>query len=88
MPDRPRIEKIAARAQIGNRLTTGLALAALVTIAMLFGVNDAWVALTAGAIYFAVAAFDGWRVRGRKFAERPTVLFRFDPLGVKYLEPV
>jgi len=88
MPGRPEIEKIAARALIGNRITTGLALFGLVTIAMLFRMNGDRIVLAAGAIYFAVAAFDGWRVRGRAFAERPTVLFRFDPLGVKYLEPM
>ena len=45
-----------------------------------------WPALAAGAIYFAVAAFDDWRVRGRKFAERPRVLFRFDPMHIDHLE--
>jgi len=44
--------------------------------------------LVAGAIYFAVAAYDDWRVRGRRFAERPTVLFRFDPMNIEYLEPL
>lgn len=95
LPTRPRIEKIAARALISNRITTGLVLFALLTLSMVIGVIflDAFDALNspsvffgAGALYFAVAAFDDWRVRGRKFAENPTVLFRFDPLGITYLE--
>jgi hypothetical protein len=89
LPDRAPIEKMAARALIGNRITTGLALFAAVTAAMLFGFADKpWVMLGAGALYFAVAAFDGWRVRGRGFREHPRVLFGFDPLGVKYLAPL
>jgi len=38
LPARPRVEKIAARALISNRITTGLALFALLTLAMLLGV--------------------------------------------------
>jgi hypothetical protein len=97
MPGRPEIEKIAARALIANRITTGLALLGLVTAAMLIGVAfpqfydyttaGAWPTMLA-AIYFAVAAFDDWRVRGPKFAARPRVLFGFDPIGIRYLEPV
>lgn len=95
MPGRTRIEKIAARALIANRITTGLVLFALLTLAMVVGVmfldafdalNDPSLFFGAGAIYFAVAAFDAWRVRGRRFAESPRVLFRFDPIGVTYLE--
>lgn len=86
MPDRPTIEKIAARALISNRITTALVLFALMTAAMLLGFDEG--ALAAGAIYFAVAAFDDWRVRGRRFAERPSVLFRFDPIGLEYLQPL
>jgi len=87
MPNRTRIQKIAARALIANRITTGLALAGLMTLLMLTGVaTDGWPPLAAGAIYFAVAAFDDWRVRGRKFAERPRVLFRFDPMHIDYLD--
>jgi len=97
LPDRPQIEKIAARALIGNRITTGLALFGLMTAVMIAGVifrdhfdmlNRDWLFLAAGSIYFAVAAFDQWRVRGAKFAEKPTVLFRFDPIGMKYLAPL
>lgn len=98
MPDRPRIEKIAARALIANRIVTGLALFGVVTLAMIAGVAfpgffDFATAgpvptLLAGAVYFAVAAFDDWRVRGRKFAERPRVLFRWDVIHIDYLEPV
>lgn len=88
LPDRPTIEKIAARALISNRITTALVLLAILTAAMLLGFSGARFALAAGAVYFAVAAYDDWRVRGRRFAERPSVLFRFDPIGVKYLEPL
>ena len=97
MPDRSRVEKLAARALIGNRITTGLALFGLMTLIMIIGVVfhtwdwdllGAWPVLVAGAVYFAIAAYDEWRVRTPKFAERPRVLFGFDPLGVKYLEPL
>ena len=94
MPNRSHIEKIAARALVSNRITTGLALAGLVTVAMLLGAIwpdtfppiGNWQPLAAGAVYFAVAAYDDARVRGRKFAENPRVLFGWDPLGIKYLE--
>jgi hypothetical protein len=89
MPTRPTIEKIAARALIANRIITGLGLAALVTVAMLTDVGGSVSPpLLAGAIYFAIAAFDDWRVRGRKFAKRPRVLFRYDAIGIDYLAPV
>ena len=98
MPGRPQIEKIAARALIANRIITGLGLFGLVTIVMLIGAIfpslydfsaiSVTVIMFAGAIYFAVAAFDDWRVRGPKFAEKPRVLFRYDAMGIKYLEPV
>jgi hypothetical protein len=88
MPGRPTNEKIAARALISNRITTALVLLALLTAAMLLGYTGVRFGLIAGAIYFAVAAYDDWRVRGRKFAERPSVLFRFDPIGFKYLQPL
>lgn len=96
MPNRSRIEKIAARALIANRITTGIALFGLVTLTMLatvalgrdFNSLGPLPMLAAGAIYFAVAAFDEWRVRGSRFAERPRVLFGFDPIHIEYLEPV
>jgi hypothetical protein len=97
MPDKSREEKIAARALIANRITTALVLFGLLTAAMLIGTalpgyHDALTGpamfLGAGALYFAIAAFDAWRVRGRKFAETPTVLFRFDPLHITYLDPL
>lgn len=97
MPDKSRDEKIAARALIANRITTALVLFALLTAAMLAGTafHDYYELLTgpamflgAGALYFAIAAFDAWRVRGPKFAETPTVLFRFDPLHITYLDPL
>jgi hypothetical protein len=97
MPIRTRIEKIAARALIANRITTGLALVGLTTIAMIAGVVfqlydwnaiGSWPPFAAGAIYFAVAAYDDWRVRGPRFAGRPRVLFRFDPIHIDYLAPL
>lgn len=98
MPGRPRIEKIAARALVANRISTGLWLFGLVTLAMIVGVVfpslydsttiGALPTMIAGALYFAVAAFDDWRVRGAKFAAHPRVLFRWDTIGIDYLEPV
>lgn len=98
MPGRPRIEKLAARALIANRITTGLALFGLVTLTMVLGVAFSSfdhfgdivgpAAMIAGALYFGIAAYDDWRVRGAKFAEKPRVLFRYDPIDIDYLEPV
>ena len=88
MPTRSRPEKIAARALVANRITTALILLALLTATMLAGRTEPWLFLAAGAIYFAVATFDDWRVRGAKFAARPSVLFRFDPIHIEYLEPL
>lgn len=97
MPSRSPVEKMAARALIGNRITTGLALFGLMTLTMVamtiftgfeWTNLGQWPPLAAGAVYFAIAAYDDWRVRGRKFAERPRVLFGFDPIGIKYLEPL
>ncbi len=97
MPNRPVVAKLAARALIANRISTGLGLFGFITLAMIAGVITrryewsnlgAWPALTAGAVYFAVAAFDDWRVRGPKFAAHPRVLFGWDPMGVKDLSPL
>ncbi len=98
MPDRPRIEKIAARALIANRIATGLWLCGLVTAAMIasavfpnlydYTTARALPPLMAGALYFAIAAFDNWRVRGPRFAARPRVLFGWDTISIDYLEPV
>jgi hypothetical protein len=41
----------------------------------------------AGAVYFAIAAFDDWRVRGRRFAENPRVLFGCEVLRIRELDP-
>jgi hypothetical protein len=91
MPRRSPLEKIAARALISNRIATGVGLFGVMTAVMLIGVAvpavaaataDSWHVLVAGAIYYGVAACDDWRVRGRRFAERPTVLFGYDLLGM------
>lgn len=97
MPNRSQIEKLAARALISNRIVTGLGLFGLMTLAMVAGVVfnrfewadlGAWPPLAAGAIYFGVAAFDDWRVRGRRFAKNPRVLFGWDVIGVNDLAPL
>jgi hypothetical protein len=97
LPSRSAIEKIAARALIANRITTGLAVLGMVTIVMVASVvlkRDGAIgqdsaSLIAAAIYFGVAAYDDARVRTRRFAERPTVLFRWDTMGgVDRLDPL
>ena len=94
MPDQPRVAKLAARALIANRISTGLGLLALVTallvaeLALHRELLGPHVFFGAGALYFAIAAFDDWRVRRPQFAERPRTLFRFDPIGVEYLAPL
>ena len=50
--------------------------------------DEPWPALAAGALYFAIAAFDDWRVRGRRFAERPRVLFGYEVPRIRQLDPM
>lgn len=96
MPERPRIEKIAARALISNRIITALTflgsfVAAIIIVVALTPYewpDESWPALAAGAIYFAIAAFDDWRVRGRRFAENPRVLFGCEVLRIRQLDPL
>ncbi len=97
MPSRSRIEKIAERARVSNRMLTALCVFAIATALMVAGwifpnwLSDMnpghtqWTLLAAGAIYFAIAAYDDWRVGTPEFAERPRVLFRYDILGIDYL---
>ena len=51
-------------------------------------VTGAWPYLAAGALYFWIAAYDSVRIRGARFAAKPTVLFGFDPIHIEYLQPV
>lgn len=96
MPERPRIEKIAARALISNRIITALAFLGSFVTAIVIVValtpyewpDQSWPSLAAGAIYFAIAAFDDWRVRGRRFAENPRVLFGYEVLRIRQLDPL
>jgi hypothetical protein len=92
MPVRTDIQKIAERALVGNRITTGIGVlvvfAAGSIASMYYDWSGGWVFFAAGALYFAIAAFDEWRVRGARFARNPRVLFGFDPIHIKYLEPV
>ena len=95
MPERPPIEKIAARALISNRIITALTflgsfVAAVVIVVALTPYewpDQSWPQLAAGAVYFAIAAFDDWRVRGRRFAENPRVLFGYEVLPIRQLDP-
>lgn len=89
MPVRTRVQKIAARALIGNRIVTGIALCVLTLVASiaLDSVGE-WLVFSASALYFGIAAYDDARVRRPKFAERPRVLFRYDVLHIEYLEPL
>lgn len=96
MPERPAIEKIAARALISNRIITGGTLLGSFVAAILIVViltpyewpDESWPTLAAGALYFAIAAFDDWRVRGRRFAENPRVLFGYEILRIRDLDPI
>ncbi|HEX6086547.1 MAG TPA: hypothetical protein VF266_18605 [Thermoanaerobaculia bacterium] len=96
MPVRTRVQKIAARALISNRIITGLALLAVFVVMLIVSMStghtsatDAmWPVLAAGALYFAIAAYDDYRVRQKKFADAPRVLFRYDVLGIDYLAPL
>lgn len=94
MPAYPQIRKIAERVLISNRIFTGIVLFGVVTAIMLIGVatgrdmNFHGQTLAAASLYFAVAAFDEWRVRGARFAERPSTLFPYDVLGMKFLDPL
>lgn len=96
MPERPRIEKIAARALISNRIITAVTLIGSFVAAIVIVValtprewpDESWPALAAGALYFTIAAFDDWRVRGRRFAERPRVLFGREVLRIEQLDPM
>jgi hypothetical protein len=94
MPERPPIEKIAARALISNRIVTAVTFIGSFLVAMLIvGLSpypwpdESWPQLAAGALYFAIAAFDDWRVRGRRFAESPRVLFGYEVLRVQQFNP-
>ncbi|HYC91748.1 MAG TPA: hypothetical protein VEO54_21190 [Thermoanaerobaculia bacterium] len=96
LPERPRIEKIAARALISNRIVAALTLLGSFVAAIVIVValtprewpDESWPPLAAGAVYFAIAAFDDWRVRGRRFAERPRALFGYEVLRIRQLDPL
>lgn len=94
MPAYTTTQKIAARALISNRILTGLVLAVILTLLMITQDMHNWTfggrspLLIAGAIYFGVAAYDDWRVRQPRFAERPRVLFRYDVIDINYFAPL
>lgn len=96
MPERPPIEKIAARALISNRIITAATLLGSFVAAIIIVValtpyewpDESWPPLAAGAAYFAIATLDDWRVRGPRFAERPGVLFGHEVLRIRQLDPL
>lgn len=91
MPERPRVEKMAARALISNRILTAITLLGSFVAAIIIVValtprewpDESWPQLAAGAVYFGIAAIDDWRVRGRRFAENPRALFGWELLRVR-----
>ena len=95
MPERPLIEKIAARALISNRIVLALTLIGSFYAAIIIVValtprewpDQSWPVHAAAAVYFAVAAFDDWRVRGRRFAGNPRALFGCEVLRIRQLDP-
>jgi hypothetical protein len=94
MPSRTPTQKMAARALVSNRIITALVLFGIIAISGFVATlrkvdfDKEWPIFLAGAIYFAIAAYDEIRVRRPAFAEKPTVLFRYDVLGVKALDPL
>jgi hypothetical protein len=94
MPECTDIQKLAARAQISNRIATGIGLLVIVTALMVAGVImdrdllSESVFFGLASLHFAIAAYDDWRVRRQAFAKKPTVLFGFDVIHFKYLDPL
>ena len=93
MPGQSREQKIAARALISNRMATGLiclaVFAAEAILTIIFGsMSEGWFALACASFYFAIAAIDNWRVLRPGFARNPRTLWRWDILGIQYLEPL
>ncbi|HYC89619.1 MAG TPA: hypothetical protein VEO54_10450 [Thermoanaerobaculia bacterium] len=91
MPGRTPIQKIAARALVSNRLVTAVLLVAAMIAGRIhhgYEIAGLWPFLAAGAVYFAIAAYDDLRVRGKRFAAKPRVLFRYDALDIKDLRPL
>jgi hypothetical protein len=97
MPSRPVVEKLAARAQSEARLYTAIALFGAMTLLLIAGFAYAPLGalnlagsnlsiLVAGFIYFAVAAYDDWRVRTKAFANHPTRLFSRKRLSTEELD--
>jgi hypothetical protein len=97
MPSRPPIEKLAARAQSEARMYAAVALFGAITLLHVAGAVIPQLAqmnisgsnmpiIAAGAVYFAIAAFDDWRVRRAPFARRPTVLFTRKRVALEELD--
>jgi hypothetical protein len=96
MPAQPPLPKIAARALIGNRCLTGFVVVVLVVALSIASTSfyeqyhnlrsPLSLVFALAATHFAIAAFDGWRAQSRRFAEQPSVLFRFDLLGIGEVE--
>jgi hypothetical protein len=95
MPGRSTVERMAARALIGNRILAAIGVGIVFVLIMVANMLE-WMGEEASgslfsasiALYFALGAYDEWRVRRPRFAENPRVLLGYDILGVKYLEKV
>jgi hypothetical protein len=99
MPSWPRIARIASDALVQNRVLTGLGLfgvllvllmvsRAVPQLAFLDVSENRDLLLAAGAVYFAIAAYDDRRVRTNAFARRPRILFKRGKMDLSdYPEP-
>jgi hypothetical protein len=99
LPGAPVLDRIRVRAVMAGRLNIALAVAAPLFLHDLVGgllgtaAGIDWgvqllssfspAPCVAAALYFALAAFDQWRVGGAAFARRPSVIFWLDLFDVK-----
>lgn len=94
MPECTDLQKLAARAQISNRIATGIGVLvigfALMVVGWITGRDLFSPSIFFGlaSLHFAIASYDDWRVRRPAFAENPTVLFRFDVIHFKHMYPL
>ena len=94
MPECSHLQKLAARAQISNRIATGLGALLIGCAVIVAGMITSRTFFSHGiffglaSLYFAIAAYDDRRVRRPAFAKNPTVLFGFDVIHFKHMDPL